>query len=66
MSCGWHSPRLKRRWGASTTPVKTQALRVIDDGVGLKLWAEAGAKDLARRKGEQRLEPALAASRSSS
>lgn len=30
--------------------VKTEALRVIDDGVGLGLWAEAGTTELARRK----------------
>lgn len=30
--------------------VKTEALRVIEDGVGLDLWAEAGATELARRK----------------
>jgi Domain of unknown function (DUF4259) len=29
---------------------KEQALRIIDDGVGLGLWLEAGPKELARRK----------------
>lgn len=30
--------------------VKSEALRVIDEGIGLELWAEAGAKELAARK----------------
>lgn len=30
--------------------VKSEALRVIDGDIGLELWAEAGAKELARRK----------------
>ncbi|MEJ7831658.1 MAG: hypothetical protein WKF79_01990 [Nocardioides sp.] len=30
--------------------VKAEALRIIDDGTGLELWAEAGTKELARRK----------------
>ena len=30
--------------------VRTEALRLIDEGIGLELWAEAGAKELARRK----------------
>ena len=30
--------------------VKAEALRIIDDSVGLELWAEAGATELARRK----------------
>lgn len=30
--------------------VKTNALRVIDDGTGLELWADAGPKELARRQ----------------
>lgn len=30
--------------------VKLEALRVIDAGVGLELWAEAGDKELAKRK----------------
>lgn len=29
---------------------KGNALRIIDDGVGLELWTEAGPKELARRK----------------
>lgn len=36
--------------GRLTEAVKAEALRVIDDGVGLELWAEAGAPELARRK----------------
>ncbi|MEH3033484.1 MAG: DUF4259 domain-containing protein [Aeromicrobium erythreum] len=30
--------------------VKSEALRVIDEGIGLELWAEAGTKELASRK----------------
>lgn len=30
--------------------VKSEALRVIDEGIGLELWEEAGPKELARRK----------------
>lgn len=36
--------------GRLSEDVKARALQVIDDGVGLELWEEAGAKDLQKRK----------------
>lgn len=36
--------------GRLDVDVKANALRVIDDGVGLELWVEAGSKELSSRK----------------